>query len=143
MTLLITEDAMTYSRSLTHADDAHEALRQLAHTTRRIEDPTTIYPMLGELSAALNDLAQALHQIAGVHDAQVTQQVTVGGDHRAGRAASYQVAWDLHRAAEMLGQIAGGIDQAHQIEAQITYDIRPTPSLEAVPQCDRDTGMSL
>jgi len=131
----------TYNRSVTHADDAHEALRQLAYTTRRIDDPTSIYPILGDLRMALVSLAQALHQLGSFHDGAQGRQVSVNGDRRKGRAAGYQVAWDLHRAAEMLGQIANGLDDAHEAEGRITYDIRPVPPLES--SFDRaEPGMS-
>ena len=43
------------------------------------------------------------------------------GEGQAGRAASYRVAWELHRAAEMLHQVAECVDRAHEIEASITY----------------------
>ena len=132
----------TYNRSVTHADDAHEALRQLAHATRRIDDPTAIYPILGDLRMALDSLAQALHQLASFHDGAEGRNVSVNGDRREGRAAGYQVAWDLHRAAEMLGQIATGLDAAHEAEGRIIYDIRPVAPVES-SFTRREPGMSL
>jgi hypothetical protein len=126
-----------------HASDAREALRRLAHTTRQVEDPTEIYAILGDLSNALASLAQSLHQIGDFHDGAATKRSWVDGDVRAGRAASYQVTWDLHRAAEMVHQVAGVIDRAHEVEATIAYDIHDFPNLAASPRPSHEPGLSL
>ena len=97
----------------THADTARQALRQLAHATRHFEDPTQIYPIMGDLSNSLASLAQSLHQIAAFHERPVREQAQVAGDTRARRATSYHVAWELHRAADMLTQTAKTLDKAH------------------------------
>jgi hypothetical protein len=126
-----------------HASDAREALRRLAHRTRQVEDPTDIYAILGDLSNGLASLAQSLHQIGDFHDGPATKRSWVDGDVRAGRAASYQVAWDLHRAAEMAHQVAGVIDRAHEVEATIAYDIHDFPNLAAAPRPSHEPGLSL
>ena len=59
---------MPTSDSSTHAAQARESLRHLAHSSRRIEDPGELYDLLGDISLALNSMAQSLHQIARVHD---------------------------------------------------------------------------
>lgn len=133
----------TFDRPRTHADEAHEALRQLAHATRHVEDPTEIYPVLGELSNGLASLAQSLHQIADFHEGPAHNRTWVTGDPRTGRAASYQVAWELHRAAEMVHQVAAGIDRAHEVEATIPYDVRDYPSLVPPSRSTRESGLSL
>jgi hypothetical protein len=130
-------------RPHTHADEAREALRQLAHATRHVEDPTEIYPVLGELTNGLASLAQSLHQIADFHEGPAHKRAWVTGDARSGRAASYQVAWELHRAAEMVHQVATGIDRAHEVEATIAYDIHDYPALDAVPRRPNEPGLSL
>jgi hypothetical protein len=107
-----------------HADGARQALRQLAHVTRRVADPTQIYPILGDLSNALASFAQSLHQIAAFHDAPPQEHARLPRDARAARAASYQVAWELHRAAEMIAQATKTLDKAHELEATITYGLR-------------------
>ncbi len=83
-----------------------EAVRGLAHATRSIEDPTAIYPVLGSISSALASLTQSLHQLGDFHDGPSRKQAWMNGDPHAGRAASYQVSWELHRAAEMVHQVA-------------------------------------
>lgn len=122
------------TRPQAHADQAREALRSLAYATRDLEDPTEIYPILGELSNGLASLAQSLHQLGDSHDGPARKRAWVAGDPRTGRAASYQVAWELHRAAEMVHQVAAGIDRAHEVEATITYDVQDVPALARVPR---------
>lgn len=138
------EDPMpTFDRPRTHADEAREALRQFAHATRRIEDPTEIYPVLGELSNGLASLAQSLHQIGEFHEGPARKRAWVTGDARAGRAASSQVAAELHRAAEMVRQVAAGIDRAHEVEATIAYHVHDLPALAPPKRPSHDPGLSL
>jgi hypothetical protein len=141
---LTQEDPMpAFDRPRTHADEAREALRLLAHATRNVEDPTEIYPVLGELSHGLASLAQSLHQIADFHEGPARQRAWVTGDAWTGRAASYQVAWELHRAAQMVHQVAAGIDRAHEIEATIAYDISDLVDPDPAPRPTRESGLSL
>ena len=119
----------TFENPAVDADEAAAALRGLAHATRSIDDPTEIYSVLGSLSQGLASLEQSLHQLGQFHDGPARKRAWVSGDAHAGRAASYQVAWELHRAAEMVHQVAAGLDRAHEVEATIAYDLRDFPSL--------------
>ena len=58
----------TFNDPVADADELREAVRGLAHATRSIEDPTTIYPVLGSISSALASLTQSLHQLGEFHD---------------------------------------------------------------------------
>ncbi|MGN6130483.1 MAG: hypothetical protein ACTHOK_09110 [Nocardioidaceae bacterium] len=118
----------TFTKPSLDADEAIEALRGLAHATRSIDDPTEIYPVLGSLSSGLASLEQVLHQLGQFHDDTVNRRALVTGDPRAGRAASYQVAWELHRAAEIVHQVAAGLDRAHEVEATIAYNAPDCPA---------------
>lgn len=111
-----------------HASAARESTRRLAHTTRSITDPTEIYDLVGNLSLTITSLAQSLHQIAKVHDRIDPGRARVAESARSGRATSYAVSWELHRAAEILIQAASGLDRAHQDEARIAYG-PPEPTL--------------
>lgn len=133
----------TFDRARAHADETRKALRQLAHATQHVEDPTEIYSILGELTNGLASLAQSLHQIADFHEGPAHTRAWVTGDARTGRAASYQVAWELHRAAEMVHQVASGLDRAHEVEATIAYDVHDLPTVEAVPRWSNEPGLSL
>lgn len=112
---------MSTTASATHAAHARAILRSLAHSTRALDDPAEIYPLLGDLSLAVTSMAQSLHQIARVHDSLGPDRAVVAESRRSGRATSYAVSWELHRCAEMLTQIATGIDRAHNDEARISY----------------------
>jgi hypothetical protein len=53
------------------------------------------------------------------------------------------VSWELHRAAEMVHQVAEGIDRAHEIEATIAYDFGDDPALAPVRRLAPGRGLSL
>jgi hypothetical protein len=122
-----------HDRPRTHADEARAALRLLAHATRDVADPTEVYPVLGELSNGLELLARSLHQIGDFHEEPARKRAWVTGDPGTGRAASYKVTWELHRAAEMVHQVATGIE----------YDVRDFPTLVPAPRTTREPGLSL
>src|SRR3954452_23854901 len=138
MTLLIEETHMpTFTNPNDDAEEAREALRGLAHATRSIDDPTDIYPVLGSLTNGLASLAQALHQLGDFHDGPALKRTWVTNDARKERSASYQVSWELHRAAEMLHQVAETIDRAHEIEATIVHDISDSTDFPTARPTDR------
>ena len=129
----------------------NSAKQSAASPMRRapIEDPTSIYPVLGSISSALASLSQSLHQLGDFHDGPARKQAWMNGDPHAGRAASYKVSWELHRAAEMVHQVAECVDRAHEVEATIAYDIARLPVARAGPpaarriagcRCDRVAG---
>jgi hypothetical protein len=128
---------------VTDADELREAVRGLAHATRSFDDPTAVYPVLGSLSSALASLSQSLHQLGEFHDGPTRKQAWINGDPNAGRAASYKVSWELHRAAEMVRQVAECVDRAHEIKATIAYDIGDYSSLAPVYGPLQDRGLSL
>lgn len=132
----------TFTNPVADADELREAVRGLAHATRSIEDPTSVYPVLGSISSALGSLTQSLHQLGDFHDGPATKTAWMNGDPHAGRAASYRVSWELHRAAEMVHQVAECVDRAHEIEATIAYDVRDFPQAR-VPSQAHDRGLSL
>ena len=133
----------TFNDPVADADELREAVRGLAHATRSIGDPTAIYPVLGSISSALASLSQSLHQVGGFHDGPAGKEAWINGDPHAGRAASYKESWELHRAAEMIHQVAECVDRAHEIEATIAYDIADYPSFAPIPRHTPDRGMSL
>lgn len=121
----------TFNNPAADAAEAQQALRGLAHATRSIDDPRQVYSVLGSLSAAAASLEQALHQLGAFHDGPARKRAWVTGDDRAGRAASHQVSWELHRAGEILRQVATSLDHAHEVEATITYEHRDFASTQA------------
>ena len=133
----------TFTDPAADADEAREAVRGLAHATRSIDDPTAIYPVLGAISSALASMAQSLHQLANFHDDPTRKGARGNGDPHADRTASYRESWELHRAAEMIHQVAECVDRAHEIEATIAYVIPDHPSLAPVQRPSHRPGLSL
>ena len=128
------------------AADAHEvqtALRALAHATRSIDDPCQIYSVLGSLTSAVASLSQSLHQLAAFHDSAAKKGILVAGDSRAGRAATYQVSWELHRAGEILHQVSKSIASAHNAEGRLTYVHPDFAACTDAPHRSADHGLSL
>ena len=132
----------TFSRPSAGADEACEALRGLAHATHSIDDPAEIQAVLGSLSQGLASLALALHQLGRAHDRPIRKSSETG-DPRTGQAASYRVASELHRAAEVVHQVAAGLDRAHEVEATIAHEAHGFPSLINDGPATSDTGLSL
>lgn len=133
----------TFNDPVADADELREAVRGLAHATRSIEDPTAVYSVLGSVSSALASLSQSLHQLGDFHDGPTRKQACMNADPNAGRAASYKASWELHRAAEMVHQVAECVDRAHEVEATIAYDSADYPSLAPVRRPLQDRGLSL
>ena len=133
----------SFNDPVVDADELREAVRGLAHATRSIDDPTAMYPVLGALSSALASLSQSLHQLGELHDGPTRKQAWLNGDPHAGRAASYRVSWELHRAAEMIHQVAECVDRAHEVEATIAYDINDAPALAPARRSEPGAGLSL
>lgn len=130
----------TFNNPIADANEVREATRGLAHATRNIEDPTAIYSVIGSLGSTLGSMAQVLEQLGATHD-RAPAHDRPGPMGRTDRAATYQVSWELHRAAEMVHQVAATVDHAHQIEAAITYDVHlPVAPL---PATAREPGLSL
>lgn len=140
---------LTFNDPAADAAEAQQAMRGLAHATRSINDPRDIYPVLGSLSSAVASLEQSLHQLATFHDGPARKRGWTTGDAQAGRTASHQVSWELHRAGEILRQVAESIDHAHEIESTIAYDRRDfallpdSPSTEPSRPVAPDHGLSL
>lgn len=134
----------TFNNPSADAAEAQRALRGLAHATRSIDDPRDIYPVLGSLSSAAASLEQSLHQLAAFHDGPSRQRGWTAGVDQTGRASSHQLSWELHRAGEILRQVAESLSHAHEVEATIAYDRRnfalpPDSPSSAAP----DPGLSL
>lgn len=129
----------TFDDPVADAEEVRESVRALAHATRNMQDPTDLYSIIGSLSSSLASMAQVLQQLGATHDRMpaASGQVPIG---RADRATAYHVSWELHRAAEMVNQVASTVDRAHQLEATIAYDVHlPAP----MPAAGRKHGLSL
>ena len=99
--------------------------------------------ILESLSAAATSLNHSLRQLADLHDDPTAGRPSLDGDPRAGRAASFRIVWELHRAAEMIDQVRAGIDRAHEIQGTIAYDARGATALSAEHLVPPRPGLSL
>ena len=133
----------TFENPSADADEVQTALRALSHATRSIDDPRQIYSVLGSLTSAVAALSQSLHQLAAFHDAAAQKGVWLAGDSRAGRAATYQVSWELHRAGEILHQVSESIASAHNAESRLTYVHPDFPAFADAPHRSANHGLSL
>lgn len=133
----------TFTNPRADAAEAQEALRGLAHASRAVEEPADMYVVLGLLSLATASLEQSLHQLAAFHDDARPRGASVEGRVREGRAASYQVAWELHRAGELARLLGEAVDRAHVVESTISYEqVDRAPAPVRRPPT-REPGMSL
>lgn len=131
----------TFESPAADADEVQTALRALAHATRSIDDPRQIYSVLGSLTSAVASLSQSLHQLAAFHDGAAKNGVWVAGDARAGRATTYRVSWELHRAGEILHQVSESIASAHNAESRINYVHRDFPAFAEAPHRSAAPGL--
>lgn len=127
----------TFEEPAADAAEAEQALRGLAHATRRIDDPAQIYNVLGSLSQAVASLSQSLHQIGSFHDQRIRDTTRdIGDPQQAG--ATYRASWDLHRAGEMLNAVGKSIANAHNAEATLVY--QPSHLVAPTQMTDRSPG---
>ena len=133
----------TFTDPTADADEAREAVRGLAHATRSIDDPSAVYPVLGAISSALASMAQSLHQLGHFHDDPTGKGAGLKRTSHADRTASYKESWELHRAAEMIHQVAECVDRAHEIEATIAYGIHDDQPLAPAQRPAHGPGLSL
>lgn len=118
----------TFSRRCSSADEAYAAPRGLGHATHSIDDRTEVHAVLGSLSPGLASSEQAAHQLGQFHDGPTCKKEWTTGAPRTWRVASYHVAGEMRRAAEIVHQVTAGLGRAFETEATIAYDVRGFPS---------------
>lgn len=132
----------TFESPAVDAGEAQQSLRGLAHATRTINDPQDIYSTLGSLSLAAASMSQSLHQLASFHDGPSRRTGWAPEDSARARSAAYRVSWELHRAGEMLRQVAETIDHAHEAEAILAYHREfPEQSRSSASIADHGIGL--
>lgn len=105
--------------------------------------PRQIYSTLDTLSHAAAALGQAMHQLAAFHNGPSRKTGWAPPDSAGARALSYQVSWEMHRAGEILRQVAGSIDRAHEVEGAITYVYSDFPQLVEATSTSPDRRLGL
>ena len=84
-----------------------------------------------------------MKQIGDFHESPGRKTAWVNGDDCAGRAAAYQVSWNLHRAGLRLKHVGEVVDRAHEVEARIAYDHRDFQRLPNPVRSTPSAGLSL
>lgn len=119
----------TFHDPVQDAEEAHQALRALAHATRSWDDPADTYTVLGALTNGVRSLRQTLDQTAGAHLTHLTQAHDDHGDAAAGSSSAQAAAAELQLAAAALGEIEGRLSRAHQRSARIAWHEPAHPPL--------------
>ncbi|MGE9809593.1 hypothetical protein [Janibacter sp. G1551] len=119
----------TFTDPTKDAAEASEALRGLTHATIRIDQPTQMYPILGDLLSGVRSLRQALDQLAEAH---ATRQVHATDDHgnpAAGARDALAAADELHQAATLIDAAHDRLDAAMAAAGRIAWHPSTTRSV--------------
>lgn len=111
----------TFDTPTTHAAEASEALRGLAHATRVIEDPADTYVVHGDLLIWLRSLRQVVAQLAAVH---LTHRVRAHDDHGSqagGATVALAVTTELQVAVALLDKVHDRVDAAMAQSGRIVW----------------------
>lgn len=100
--------------------------RDLAHSTVNIDDPASLYPMIGDLLSSLRSLVQVTDQLAHAHLRLRGRARSEDGDPTLGGRESDNTAWALTRARDLLSAAEDAFDEASQNCAQIAWT-QPQP----------------
>lgn len=129
----------TFDDPVADADEAREALRALAHASRRFEHPSHTYGVIGDLVAGVRSLRQALDQLATAHTdhrawarvdtstAIPTRTRATTSNTAAGAASADAAAAALRDAAALLDRADTALDEAWQQSGRIAWQ-PPPPS---------------
>lgn len=100
------------TRQVGIAAEVEELTRTLAHSTRAVPKPSESYPLLRELSATADHLAQVLAQLANWH-AAVQDGTHYDGEDEGQVGGPQRAAAELTRAAREMKAAADDISLAH------------------------------
>lgn len=102
----------TFNDPSADAAEAREALRGLAHASRRIDNPDELYGIVGELLAATRSLEQSFIQLGGASLTHQARAAHDDGDRNVGAADAWAAADALRQAARNLSAAETFLDQA-------------------------------
>ncbi|MEL5990272.1 hypothetical protein ACOKGD_06690 [Microbacterium phosphatis] len=94
------------------AEEARQALRDLAHAIIRIDNPDELYGIVGELLGAARSLEQVLIQIGGASLTHQDRAAHDDGDSNLGAADAWAAADALRQAAGHVSAAETALDQA-------------------------------
>ncbi len=102
----------TFNDPSADAAEARQALRGLAHTSMRIENPDELYGIVGELLGATRSLEQSLIQLGGASLTHQDRAAHDDGDRNLGAADAWAAGDALHQAARHVSEAETLLDQA-------------------------------
>ena len=118
----------TFHDPVADADEAHEALRGLAHATRTFNDPSQTHDVIGDVLGTIRSLQQVLEQVAVAHLDHRDRTLSEAGDPAVGAAHASRVADALRAAALQLGNVEINVDLASQQSGQIVWQVSRRPA---------------
>ena len=131
----------SFQNPVPDADEAREAMRDLAYATRHIEHAEDTYPVLGSVTRTVEGLQQVLHQLAAWHQAARPRAASDGGDRTVGAADATAAADALTTAATALDGVWEAVNTAWSHNGRIAWHPdTPTPPADAriaVPRARR------
>ena len=110
------------------AGEASEALRGLAHASRRFARPHEMYGVVGDLLGGVRSLRQVLDQLATAHASNRPLAFDDSGDHLAGSKDALAAADELHQAATFIDQAEERLNVAMSAAGRIAcHTVVPYP----------------
>ncbi|MFJ3408209.1 hypothetical protein [Promicromonospora sp. NPDC090134] len=94
------------------AEDAAEALRRLAHSTQKLDDPADTYWVITDLAAVVRRLEQVTAQVQAAHRDNVDLAHDDQGQAAPGQVHALTAVEDLRKAVELLGRAYVSLDLA-------------------------------
>lgn len=107
------------------AGEASEALRGLAHASRRFEHPRDMYGVVGDLLGGVRSLRLVLDQLATAHASNRPLAFDDNGDHSAGSKDALAAADELHQAATFIDQAEERLNSAMSAAGRIAWHAEP------------------
>ncbi|SDL38852.1 hypothetical protein [Microbacterium azadirachtae] len=115
----------TFDDALADAAEMSEAMRGLAHATRRVDRPEQLYPVLGDLLGSVRSLEQILGQLATAHETLSDRATDDAGDGPAGRSDAAATVTELRAAAVLISQAEPRLDAGMGAAGRIAWHSEP------------------
>ncbi|WP_075200801.1 hypothetical protein [Leucobacter celer] len=121
----------TFTDPAADAAEMYEAMRGLAHASIVLDQPESMYGMLGNLLGAVRSLEQVLNQFAKGHTDPRGRAANDAGDRAAGRQDALTAAAELRQAAALIGEAERRLDAGMAAAGRIAW--QPTVQASEAP----------